>query len=284
MHRTLALAALALAALTATACDGGKPTADPSAGPRVSILSPRMDQVIAVPEGKDPTVDASDAALKDLPAAEQDARRAKALPVLAMIDLQNYAIGKVEDGGNGQHLHVIVDNEPYAAVYGVGKGWQLPPKAMTPGTHVLRVFPSAGPKDPKGALHHESRKNPGAFAWVRFHVGAKGGPLEDFDGTKPLLTYSRPKGDYKPGSPELEKLMVDFYLSNVTLEEGGTAVRASLDGKVLGTWTTWKPQVLPEVPAAGAHKLLLELVDGEGKPIDGPFNRTERTFKVLDAK
>jgi hypothetical protein len=42
--------------------------------------------------------------------------------------------------------------------------------------------------------------------------------------------------------------------------------------------------VLPEVPAAGAHKLLLELVDGEGRPVDGPFNRTERTFKVLDAK
>ena len=37
--------------------------------------------------------------------------------VEVLFDLMNYPIGKVADGGNGQHIHLIVDNEPYLAVY-----------------------------------------------------------------------------------------------------------------------------------------------------------------------
>ncbi len=53
----------ALAAAVLTACDAGPKPADPAVLPRLSIVSPRMDQVLQVPAGKDPTVDASPAAL-----------------------------------------------------------------------------------------------------------------------------------------------------------------------------------------------------------------------------
>ena len=137
-----------------------------------------------------------------------------------------------------------MDNGAYDAKYDVSKAIPLDAKLMTEGTHVLRVFPSAGPADSKGARWHESRKNEGAFAWVRFHVVADGGDLKGFDGTKPLLTYSRPKGEYKlsgPDKPLLFPLMVDFYVTNCTLAKDGYHVRATVDGKAQPDYTEWKP-------------------------------------------
>ena len=270
-----ALAPSMLCALLAlAACDAGdrakKENASP--GPKLFITSPKMDQTIAT----------DDAHLK---ADDDSAKKPEGKDVEVMLDLRDYEVGKVEDEKSGQHVHVIVDDGAYQACYDVSKGF--PVGRLAPGTHVIRAFPSAGPKDPKGAAHHESRKNPGSFAWVRFHVKEKGGPLADFDGTKPLLTYSRPKGEYLPGKPETTKLLLDFYVTNVALSKDGFKVRASLDGAVHGTYDTWKaeygwlnPYFVEPTPAAGEHKLLLELIDASGALVQGPFNRTERTITI----
>ena len=157
--RRLAAALVVLAAALA-GCDAPPTGGDPATAPRLTILAPTMDRVLEVPAGKDPTVDDRPEALAGLSAAEAGERRRRALPVHVVLDLQNYAIGRVEDGGDGQHVHVVLDDEPYVAVYDVTRGLRLDPRRMTPGTHVLRVFPSAGPRDRAGALHHEARKNP----------------------------------------------------------------------------------------------------------------------------
>ena len=273
--RVLVAAAPLAGLLAFAACDAGGKNADVSAhGPQLHITSPRMDQTFA------------------------DAQKAEVL-----FDLRDYEIGKVEDGKSGQHVHLIVDDMPYEAVYDASKPIPLrdfaakkpsditaPPLAE--GTHVIRAFPSAGPKDTRGMLHHESWKNPGAFAWVRFNVVKAGGDLVGFDATKPTLTYSRPKGIYKVGSPELEKFMIDFYVTGTQLQKGGNAVRAKLDGKQLvlkdekggeeaAVITAWRRQVIPS-PAVGDHELLLELVDRDDKLVEGPFNATTRKFKVTD--
>lgn len=276
-------AALVVLAAALAGCDAPPTGGDPATAPRLAILAPTMDRVLEVPAGKDPTVDDRPEALAGLSAAEAAERRRRALPVHVVLDLQNYAIGRVEDGGDGQHVHLVLDDEPYVAVYDVTRGLRLDPRRLTPGTHVLRVFPSAGPRDRAGALHHEARKNPGAFAWVRFHVGAPGGALERFDGTQPLLTFSRPKGEYKIGAPEHTKFLVDWYVTNAPLAKGKFGVRATLDGKPLGdgVFTTWERYVLPTPPEAGEHTLGLELLDADGKPVEGPFNKTERKFKVV---
>jgi hypothetical protein len=258
------LAAVALAAaLALPGCGAGSEPNAAAALPTLYIVSPKMDQ----------TLDGGD-------------------HVEVMFDLRNYEVGKMDDGKNGQHVHLIVDNEPYAAVYDASKAVKVDAKLMTEGTHVIRAFPSAGPKDEKGAVHHESRKNKGAFAWVRFHVKKKGGPLASFDGSRPLLTYSRPKGTgataYKVGSPEQKHFLIDFYLSNVTLSKGETVVRATYDGKSLPDFVEWKPyfldELLHEVPGVGEHTMKLELLAADGKPVDGPFNVTERKFSVVEPK
>jgi hypothetical protein len=257
-HVTTRIAIAAAAALSLGGCDAGTKPGEAPKGPEVRIVAPRADQVFEVVDGKH--------------------------PVEVVIDLRNYEIGKVEDGKNGQHVHLILDNAPYEAVYDVSKPFRLPLKEDAPplaeGTHVLRAFPSAGPKDAHGALHHESRKNPGSFAWVKFHVKAPGGPNADFDPKAPLLTYSRPKGDYRIGSPEHSKFLIDFYVGNAKLGKFDDRVRGTLDGKVVGEWVAWERVVLPEPPAGGEHVMVLELLDRDGKPVPGPFNRTERKFKV----
>jgi hypothetical protein len=171
LPRLLALLPLAAAAV---ACDAGsKPGVAGSTGPQLYIVSPKMDQVLTADE------------------------------VTVKLDLRQYEVGPDAKTG-GPHVHLILDNEPYRAIYadGIGGG-RL--DSLAEGTHVLRAFPSAGPKDDKGALHHESRKNEGAFAWVRFHVKSRGGasdPAAVDPVTKPTLTYSRPKGEYVFGSPD----------------------------------------------------------------------------------
>ena len=262
--------ALAASACVFASCDAGGKSADTSSkGPTLSITSPRMDQVIEYPK------------LKDGETAPAKRR------VEVLFDLRDYEVGKVDDGKNGQHLHLIVDNEPYQAIYDVSHATALD---LAEGTHVIRAFPSAGPKDPKGAFEHESRKNAGAFAWVRFHVGSKGADpaILAFDPTTaPTLTYSRPKGDYVTGTKNHDNFMLDFYVTGTTLSETGPRVRAALDGqalkgkdgKPLGELLEWKRYVL-ESPSVGEHELVIELFDRGGHPIDGPFNRTARKFKV----
>jgi hypothetical protein len=283
-------------------CEAGNKSEaeDAPTGPSVRIVAPRMDQVL---ESGD---------------------------VHLMLDLRDYVVSmaKPKEGGpnpyaegSGQHVHVIVDDAPYVAVYDNDGKWQkgewyadangngaydagetftdmgaqkaidLPkalkpadPKPLAEGTHVVRVFPSAGPNDAKGAKWHESRKNPGAFAWVRFHVKARGkADLQDFDADRhPTLTYSRPKGEYVLGAadaPLLFPLMLDFYVTGTRLSKDGVRVQASFDGKALDPITEWKPVSLPEA-AAGEHTVVIELVDRDGKPVPGPFQRTERKITV----
>src|SRR4029453_13386955 len=74
--------------------------------------------------------------------------------------------------GKGNHIHVILDNQPYEAYYEINQPFEL--RNVTEGKHTLRVFPSRP--------WHESYKNEGAFQMVEFTV--KGGG----DASKPTTT------------------------------------------------------------------------------------------------
>ena len=273
--RTTLLLAPFLAALL-PACDAGTKEKDAgNPGPQLVFVQPRMDHVY-----------------KHDPAVPEANRAAKWEKVDILLDLKNYVIGDSKKGADGaypaggkQHVHLILDNGEYQAIYDTSTSFVLKDEMkLSPGTHVLRAFPSAGPADAKGARWHESRKNDGAFTWVRFHVNEKGGDLADFDGSKPLLTYSRPKGSYSLADADkalLFPLMLDFYVSGCTLSKGGNHVHASVDGKEFDT-DEWKAQTIAGEMAAGEHKIVIELLDAKGKPVGGPFNKTERTIKVTE--
>src|SRR5882724_6702025 len=86
-------------------------------------------------------------------------------------DLKGYLPHK-EANGKGNHIHVILDNQPYEAYYELNQPFEL--RNVSEGKHTLRVFPSRP--------WHESYKNEGAFQMVEFTV--KGGG----DAAKPTTT------------------------------------------------------------------------------------------------
>lgn len=167
----------------------------------------------------------------------------------------------------GPHLHVIVDNQPYIAVYDLSKPLML--QDLEPGTHTLRVF-AARP-------WHESFKNAGAYAQTTFHIFTKT-QNNNPDPALPLLTYSRPKGTYGA-----EPILLDFYLTNAPLRLVATEnnldnwrIRCTINGQsfVLDSWqsiylTGFKP---------GKNWIQLEFIDSQGNFVKNVFNNTARTI------
>jgi len=206
--------------------------------PQVKILSPRSDEV-----------------LQD---TEVSVRfQAKDIPLFFN-----------EEFGLGLHLHVIVDNQSYAALYDTSEPMIL--KDLEPGTHTIRVFASRP--------WHESFKNEGAYAQTTFHVFTKT-PENNPDPQQPLLTYSRPKGSYGA-----EPIMLDFYLANAPLHLVANQdaeddildwqVRCTLNGESFVV-DRWEPIYLKGLKP-GKTWVQLELLDEKGNPYPNAFNNTVR--------
>ncbi len=223
-------------------------------------------------------------------------------------DLKGYKPGMNEETHTGNHIHVILDNQPYEAFYNLDHEFEL--RNVTDGEHTLRVFPSRP--------WHESYKNPGAFQLVKFTVKNGGGDASKptttnsgnkmanansnanaapaptpegkdmqpssggaVDPTKPLLTYSRPKGEYK--GPDADAIMIDFWLANAKLtgDGGEYRVRYSVDGGEAKYIDKWEPIWLSGW-SAGKHSIKLELVDKTGNVVDnGGYNSTTREITVV---
>ena len=184
----------------------------------------------------------------------------------------NYTLGaQTPDAGTlmcansakGQHIHFILDNQPYQASYSPDVTTHL-----TPGHHVLLAFLSRS--------YHESIKTHSAYILKEFDV-AKKSP-DQFDEKAPHIFFSRPKGEYV-GDKETKKLLLDFYLVNCSLSEKGYKVKATIDGSSF-TLTKWEPYFI-EGLALGEHKIKLELLDKTDKLVQTEFNGTTRTIKLL---
>ncbi len=195
----------------------------------------------------------------------------------------NYPIYKDDPRNKGQHIHVIIDNEPYEANYNPSQPFSHDKlKNLAPGTHTIRAFPSRE--------WHESIKEPDGspFDFVVFHTGQPTAQVTD--ASLPLLTYSRPKGEYKVND-DPRGLMLDFYLTNAPLGPDQFKVKYTLsqNGKTLKTeeLTRWEPVWWKWADfQPGDYKVVLELLDKTGKPVpfkvgNLDYNRTERTFKVV---
>jgi hypothetical protein len=220
-------------------------------------------------------------------------------------DLKGYTPHKDPGTGKGNHIHVILDNQPYEAYYELNEPFEL--RNVIAGKHTLRVFPSRP--------WHESYKNDGAFQMVEFTV--KGGgdvakptttntgqtmannnssaapkPAREgkdmassnagaLDPAKPLLTYSRPKGEYK--AEDADPIMIDFWLTGAKLKgDGGEyRVRYIVDDDDAKYIEKWEPIWLSGW-INGKHSVRLELIDKDGKPVDnGGYNTTTREITVV---
>ena len=168
----------------------------------------------------------------------------------------------------GPHLHLILDNQPYIAVYDLNQSVVL--SDLSPGTHTLRVFASRP--------WHESFKNEGAYAQTTFHVLTKT-EENNPDSKLPLLTYSRPNGGYGA-----EPIMLDFYLTNAPLHSiaetnpddtmSNWRIRSTVNGESF-ILDRWQPIYLKGFKP-GKTWVKLEFLDNEGQPVKNAFNTTIR--------
>jgi hypothetical protein len=245
-------------------------------------------------------------------------------------ELKGYKPAKDPATNMGNHIHVILDNQPYEAYYNLDQPFEL--RNVTEGKHTLRVFASRP--------WHESYKNTGSFQMITFTVKGGGDATKptttasgqtmadnrnanaantnaananaananavnanaananaspsparegkemassqagEIDAKKPLLTYSRPKGDYK--GADAEAIMIDFWLTNAKLQgDGGEyRVRYSVNGGDAKFIDTWQPIWLTGW-TTGKHSVKVELVDRDGNVVEnGGYNSTSRDINV----
>jgi hypothetical protein len=193
-------------------------------------------------------------------------------PVQVRATLRNWVLAA--DPGN--HVHFIVDDEPYMAVRDLSQPVDLSALVQTnlghelaPGTHVLRAFASRG--------QHESIKDAGAFQVLTF-VYQTPTPNFAFNVTAPLLTYSRPKGCAVVG----QRVLLDFFVANTTLAADGVKVHYAIDDAASGDIVTWAPHYIENLPL-GEHRIHLTLVGADGQPLPGMFNDVTHTITVADS-
>jgi hypothetical protein len=206
--------------------------------PQVSILSPQVDEIL--PDNI----------------------------VKVRLQVKDLPIFKDPQWQLGPHLHLILDNQPYIAVYDVNQPVVL--SDLSPGTHTLRVFASRP--------WHESFKNEGAYTQTTFHVLTKT-EENNPDSKLPLLTYSRPNGGYGA-----EPIMLDFYLTNAPLHSlaetnpedtmSNWRIRSTVNGESF-ILDRWQPIYLKGFKP-GKTWVKLEFLDNQGQPVKNAFNTSIR--------
>lgn len=263
-HLTLlAAAALSLAACnnpgtsndTNKATPPGKPTlADVPASPAFPGAALTMSSATATMQGKD------------------------SAKVSFAFDVKNYelkmqtgdASGKLcNNSDKGQHIHFILDNKPYVALYEPKNEVTVPLNTE----HYLMCFLSRS--------YHESIKEPGVSVLYHFKVDEKGAIQKLDDPKTPMLFYSRPKGDYL--GKDTANILLDFYLTNAALG-ADYSVKADVKNETLNTDTSftlkeWKPKFIQNL-RSGKCSVTLTLMGKDGKPVDGPNTTMTRNFQL----
>ncbi len=201
--------------------------------------------------------------------------------VSVVVDVENYELGiqtetprakEIANSAKGQHVHIILDNDPYFADYEAGVPFDI--GVLDEGPHTLVVFPSRS--------YHESVKSKDSVDIVNFYVGKKEGEFM-LDESKPTVIYSRPKGKYE--GKDAEKIMLDFYIINIKPSDGYQVkytIRKNEPDAVEHSITMkeWKPAFVTGL-TSGEYIITLQLLDKDGNLVEGPFNNTQRAVTVV---
>jgi hypothetical protein len=161
------------------------------------------------------------------------------------------------NSAQGQHIHLILNNEPYLAKYQTDFTEKL-----KDGHYVALAFLSRS--------YHESLKHKKAYQLSQFTVG--NGEYRTVDLKKPLLFYSRPKGEYE--GEDTKRVLLDFYLVNCKLSPHGYKVKATINGTEFMI-TDWQAFLMEGLPL-GENTIRLELLDKHNRPVPGPYNDVTR--------
>lgn len=212
-------------------------------------------------------------------------------PIWAQIRVDGYPMGtdsqfdradELIDSNVGQSAHVVVDNYPYFQVNGpaldpfLNDGWYYDsnykfkiPFRLQAGKHTLRIFLARS--------FGESLKGDRCFQSTYFYVGEARDNM-NVDLQAPFITYNEPSDQFRwtVGKP----VLLDFWVDNCELSSDGYKVKVTIDGTTTRQLSQWVPYYIYGLKA-GTHKVRLQLIDGEGKEVAGPFNDVTRTVSVF---
>lgn len=206
--------------------------------------------------------------------------------IMLELSVSGFELGVLTEGSGenglahsakGQHIHLILDNGPYKAIYDTSAPINLNELyggQLAPGVHTIVAFASRS--------WHESVKSPGAAKALTFYVGSRGKIAKLFHcdplrNRRPRIAYSRPKGTYSGDGAKT--VMVDFYLTNATLSPNDYKVKVTLDGKDSAIVDSWQPYAI-EGLEPGEHEVTLRLIGRHGHRVHGRYNKTKRTITV----
>jgi hypothetical protein len=253
----LGLVALTLPARAQTPKDPKSPVAGipdgrgPSGPVALKIVSPKADEVIAIPP------------------ADAGQPAATGAPVAVQVELTGYETFQDAVSKSGQYVALVIDNIPTSfAYYDVTKPWVF--KKIPKGTHTLRAFPVR----PWG----ESLKDDAAFASVTFHVGEKDGKNVNEAGA-PMLTVISPRGKVKG---ETGRVLLDFNVTGCPVADKGAGsdscrVRYKIDTQPEVTLAkeeaVWLENVTP-----GKHAWVVGLTRDD-KIVPGPYTLAQGSFE-----
>lgn len=187
----------------------------------------------------------------------------------------NYELGKqtsmsaiktCANSAQGQHVHCIIDNAPYIAIY--DKSHKV--SAPTDGQHTVLTFLSRS--------YHESVKNKNAYVLTSAITGKSRytARYAKPDLESPMLFFSRPKGTYS--GIETDAVLLDFYIVNCDLSKNGYKVKAEINGTefMLTKWCGYFMEGLP----MGENTVKLTLLDAKGNQVNSPYSQSERKFTL----
>ena len=168
------------------------------------------------------------------------------------------------NSAKGQHIHLIIDNQPYNARYTA----EFNDVPMEDGEYRVLAFLSRS--------YHESIKTNAAhkaeIMTIEGNIMKASESIND-----PMLFYSRPKGTYV-GKKNTDKVMLDFYVINLQLGDR-YKVKANINNEEVHMIDKWQPYYIEGLPM-GKNTIELTLVDKDGNTVDTPLNPVTREFEL----
>jgi len=169
----------------------------------------------------------------------------------------------------GQHIHFILDNAPYKALYEPTNDVTLAKNTE----HYLMAFLSRS--------YHESVKSQGAAVIYHFKIDENGELKKLEDPAGPMLFYSRPKGDYI--GKDTANVLLDYYVWNGTLAPDGykvkTVILRPMSDPFVVTSDKWESHFIQNL-GTGKVKVMIQLVDKDGHLVDSMHNSIVREINL----
>ncbi len=270
--KSLAVTGASVALLALTACNnGGNNTTETPADTTASQQPAAPAGPITIkPVSGSPEFPDAQLGIKNVKAELQGPDSVK---ITIDYDVKNYELkSQTSDAGtkacnnskDGQHIHFILDNQPYTALYEPTRTFTVPVKSE----HYLMSFLSRS--------YHESIKTPKAGVLYHFSVDEKG-KLSKLEIPKtPMIFYSRPKGEYV--GQDTKNLLLDFYVYNTTLGADASKVKVDVNGTTFDI-DKWQPYFIENAPM-GDVTVKVQLTDKDGKAIEGVNTSVSRSVKL----